>query len=650
MSKQYSLLSISISDCQEILTLNQYTPEDITDAVFANSKTKPVTKDQFKEQMKAGFEKNVNQEKKYSLDDVLNRIYEVCAQGSNSISVDQLGKGVGVFTIKRLQNNSIKDLFFTLDRELKGVVGEAEIKIFLQDAEKKGVSKNISSELSNFVSEASALHPQNKLELSYWAFYIWRGHPAVQCLVEIFGLVQNVKPSYTSPPVLKKKPSQAVVEIKLEPKPEPKIEEVKVESPVKRPQTQAVDSFDDFVKLRNRLGFHQLHPIETLEAIKTSVGRLTELRLDEFVTFFCNFFRGRYENFYTFSQKLTEIFQFIDANGNGILDMDEFLQAIVHLFGGTEEEKVRAAFIICDVDGSGFLDFKEIQNFIFYTIRLAQSNSGSMSETEEKQLKLIAYATAKDLFGKMDLNGDDKITVEEFLIWHKGSGGAIDSGDKEGAKVMREAKITEGKTKGKIAYSEDEKAEKRQQVTFEIEEGGYLKTIDEIRELIPFDQIPISTAVQLIISTFETRSCDYKKFTLYLTKLVEITKISGRENIPKIAQKLFTTLDGNKNGILDIAELGTGLGLLCGGTQVEKIKAGYDLYDEDNSGFLDFAETTNFMIGFFKIVCMNPPPSLKSVPAEKLGVVLALKCFEELGQQLDGKVGFAEFRDWFKQK
>jgi Ca2+-binding EF-hand superfamily protein len=319
--------------------------------------------------MKSAFEKNVNQEKKYTLDDVLNRIYDVCAQGSNTITVDQLGKGVGVFTIKRLQNNSIKDLFFTLDRELKGVVGETEIKNFLNDAEKKGVSKNILSDLSDFINDASALHPQGKLELSYWGFYIWRSHQAVKTLVDIFGLVQNIKPTYTSPAVVIKKEEspkkQPVVELKPEPKFEP------------RQPTGIVDSFEDFVSLRNRLGFHLLNPQDILGAIKASVGHISELREDEFVTFFCNLFRGKYDNYYTFSQSLKDIFRFIDANGNGILEIDEFLQAIVHLFGGTEDEKIGAAFAVCDTDGSGFLDFKEIQAFIFYTIRLAQSNSGS---------------------------------------------------------------------------------------------------------------------------------------------------------------------------------------------------------------------------------------------------------------------------------
>ena len=73
----------------------------------------------------------------------------------------------------------------------------------------------------------------------------------------------------------------------------------------------------------------------------------------------------------------------------------------------------------------------------------------------------------------------------------------------------------------------------------------------------------------------------------------------------------------------------------------EKIRAGFDLYDEDDSGFLSFSETSNFLTGFFKILFKNPvrnvnfynwkPPNLAKYSPDKLGQILAFKCFEENG-------------------
>jgi len=85
-------------------------------------------------------------------------------------------------------------------------------------------------------------------------------------------------------------------------------------------------------------------------------------------------------------------FENIDPNllDNGILDVGEFMHTIVHLFGGTEKEKIAAAFMVCDKDNSGFLDFKEVENLIFNTIRLTKKSDGDLAK--------IAYATALDLF------------------------------------------------------------------------------------------------------------------------------------------------------------------------------------------------------------------------------------------------------------
>jgi len=47
--------------------------------------------------------------------------------------------------------------------------------------------------------------------------------------------------------------------------------------------------------------------------------------LDQFITFFCNFFKGKYTNYYAFVEELTKIFQFVDVNGNGMLELGEFL-------------------------------------------------------------------------------------------------------------------------------------------------------------------------------------------------------------------------------------------------------------------------------------------------------------------------------------
>ena len=79
-------------------------------------------------------------------------------------------------------------------------------------------------------------------------------------------------------------------------------------------QTASLNSFDEFISLRNKLGFNTLNPNAVLFDIKMSFGHLDELRLDEFISFFCNFFRGRYTNYYEFVAQLTRLFEFLDMD------------------------------------------------------------------------------------------------------------------------------------------------------------------------------------------------------------------------------------------------------------------------------------------------------------------------------------------------
>lgn len=68
---------------------------------------------------------------------------------------------------------------------------------------------------------------------------------------------------------------------------------------------------------------------------------------------------------------------------NGILEVNEALQGIIHLFADTPEDKLIAgkgintllpkyflAFMLFDQDDSGFIDFNEIFDFIYSTVKL----------------------------------------------------------------------------------------------------------------------------------------------------------------------------------------------------------------------------------------------------------------------------------------
>lgn len=87
-NKQYSLLSISISDCQEILNFNKFTPEDVVDLLFSKTRASTLSKSDFLVGLQAAMSKNAVSNPKFSVEDICLRVFDVCAQGSSSITVE----------------------------------------------------------------------------------------------------------------------------------------------------------------------------------------------------------------------------------------------------------------------------------------------------------------------------------------------------------------------------------------------------------------------------------------------------------------------------------------------------------------------------------------------------------------------------------
>ena len=99
------------------------------------------------------------------------------------------------------------------------------------------------------------------------------------------------------------------------------------------------------------------------------------------------------------------IFDIFDIDKNNFLDIGEFIDGIEKLINGTTYEKIKFAFQIHDIDGSGDIDKLELE--ILVKSILIENNL----DFDTNQISLIV----SDLFKKVDVDGNGKIDFDEFL-------------------------------------------------------------------------------------------------------------------------------------------------------------------------------------------------------------------------------------------
>ena len=63
----------------------------------------------------------------------------------------------------------------------------------------------------------------------------------------------------------------------------------------------------------------------------------------------------------------------------------------------------------------------------------------------------------------------------------------------------------------------------------------------------------------------------------------------------KVQDAVFDLFDRDDGGVVDKVELFCGISLLCQGTENDKIKAVFDVLDENSDGFISMDELLEFL-------------------------------------------------------
>ena len=101
------------------------------------------------------------------------------------------------------------------------------------------------------------------------------------------------------------------------------------------------------------------------------------------------------------------VFRIFDADNNGYVSFKEYLLAINISSNGNPEQKLNGAFKLYDINGDGVINRCEM--IIIVESMFEMLDDGLV------QRKSYAKQKAKEIFAKLDVNGDLRLSREEFV-------------------------------------------------------------------------------------------------------------------------------------------------------------------------------------------------------------------------------------------
>lgn len=103
----------------------------------------------------------------------------------------------------------------------------------------------------------------------------------------------------------------------------------------------------------------------------------------------------------------SHIFRMYDTNGDGHIDFREFMIVLYVMSNGTPEENLKQIFRIFDINNDGSVSKKELGRIVKDLFHLFKKEDNPDKESQE--------TIANKAFKEMDVDGDDKVTEEEFV-------------------------------------------------------------------------------------------------------------------------------------------------------------------------------------------------------------------------------------------
>lgn len=107
-------------------------------------------------------------------------------------------------------------------------------------------------------------------------------------------------------------------------------------------------------------------------------------------------------------------FRTFDKNNDGTIDFREFLCSLSIISRGSQEEKLKWAFSMYDIDGSGTINREEMLEIVRAVFKVAGKNKIKLARDESTPERM-----AHKIFSLLDANKDGNINEAEFVAGAK---------------------------------------------------------------------------------------------------------------------------------------------------------------------------------------------------------------------------------------
>lgn len=316
-----------------------------------------------------------------------------------------------------------------------------------------------------------------------------------------------------------------------------------------------------------------------------------------------------------FHDLVSNLYNVFDTDGNGVLDLREVLSGLSVLVSKLpegEEDKIDATFKMYDFNGDHSISLSEMTRYLHAVFKIMYETSDAPHESDLTPLEM-ARVTALQAFEEADLDNDESLSLEEFKAWFKQSNSS--------KKIER---------LGNTAVRR--------------------MNLDSLRTLTHLN----AYSIQVVFTAFANHSDEHglitrENFVKCFLELIGPHDERDDDKILVTVGSLYDIFDIDNNGVVDLAELSSGIGILCKGTAEEKAKASFELYDLNGDGVITQDEMIAHLNSVFKIMYHTSQMS-EHMPREyEMAKATAQRAFEIFDKDHDGVLTEEEFLKWYTE-